>query len=91
MVRKSKQTSDPASGIRATLEHKEAERFYRQELGWPTVTFDCVDWEGLRTALEPKGDPFHLWLSKQVNSFCRTQSMVANWDKTQDEAAQTVA
>ena len=84
IVRKSKQTSDPASGIRTTLEHKEAERFYRQELGWPTVTFDCVDWNGLRLALEPKGDPFRLWLSKQVNGFCGTQSMVAHWDKTRD-------
>ena len=47
LVEKSKQTSDPAVKLRAALERKEAERFYRQELGWPTVTFDCVDWEGL--------------------------------------------
>ena len=66
------------------MEHKEAERFYRQELEWPTVTFDCVDWDGLQMALEPKGDPFRLWLSKQVNGFCGTQSMVAHWDKTRD-------
>ena len=83
-VGKSKQTSDPAVGIRAALERKEAERFYRQELGWPTVTFDCVHWDVLRTALESKGDPFRLWLSKQVNGFCGTQTMVAHWDKTRD-------
>ena len=79
-----KQTSNPAVGIRASLERKEAERFYRQELGWPTVTFNCVDWDQLRTALDPKGDPFRLWLSKQVNGFCGTQTMVAHWDKTRD-------
>ena len=84
MVEKSKQTSNPAVKRRAALERKETERFHRQELGWPTATFDCVDWEGLREALEPMGDPFRLLLSKQVNGFCGTQSMVAHWDKTRD-------
>ena len=83
-VGKSKQTSDPAVGIRADLEHKQAERFYRQELGWPTVTFDCVHRDVLRTALESKGGPFRLWLSKQVNGCRGTQTMVVHWDKTRD-------
>ena len=66
------------------MERKDAERFYREELGWLKVTFTCIHWDGLNDALESKGDPFRLWLSKQVNGSCGTQAMVSRWDKTRD-------
>ena len=79
-----KQTSNPAPAVRGAMERKDAERFYREELGWPKVTFTCIHWDGLNDALESKGDPFRLWLSKQVSGSCGTQAMVSRWDKTRD-------
>ena len=54
---RSKQTSNPASAVRRALERKEAEKFYREELGWPKDTFNCVAWDGLEATLEKKGTP----------------------------------
>ena len=53
----SKHTSNPAPTVRQALERKEAEKFYREELGWPKDTFNCVAWDGLEATLEKKGDP----------------------------------
>ena len=66
-VKGRKQTGNPARAVRRSLEHKAAETFYAQELGWSRATFNRVNWEGLDEALQAKGDPFRLWLSKQVN------------------------
>ena len=67
------------------MERNDAKRFYREELGWPKATFTCIHWDGLNKPLESKGDPFRLWLSKQVNGSCGTQAMlVSRWDKTRD-------
>ena len=48
------------------------------------MTFTCIHWDGLNEALESKGDPFRLRLSRQVNGACGTQAMVSLWDKTRD-------
>ena len=58
----SKQTSNPSGAIRGILERREAVKFYNEELGWPLVNFNCIDWEGLSTTIENKGDLFRLWL-----------------------------
>ena len=79
-----KQTSNLALAVRGAMERKDAERFYREELGWPKVTFTCIHWDGLNDALESKWNPFRLWLSKQANGSCGTQAMVSRWDKTRD-------
>ena len=70
--------------MRQVINRREAEKFYREELGWPTATFDCVNWDGMEQALEKQGDLLRLWISKQVNGFCGPQSMVAHWDKKRD-------
>ena len=84
-VEGSKQTSNPAGAIRAILGRRDAAKFYNKELGWPLVIFNCINWEGLATTMENKGDPFRLWLSKQVNGFCGTQVMVSHWDSSRDD------
>ena len=76
------QTSNPAAAMRWMLGQNEAETFYQKELGWPKDTFNCVSWDALDATLDIKGDPFCLWMSKQVNGFCRTQVMVPHWDRT---------
>ena len=63
------------------MERRDAEKFYGEELGWPKATFNCIHWDGLKETLETKGDPFRLWLSKQVNGSCGTEAMVSRWDK----------
>ena len=65
----SKQTRNPSGAIRGILERREAVKFYNEELGWPLVTLNCINWEGLSTKMENKGDPFRLWFLKQVNKF----------------------
>ena len=37
-----KQTSNLAPAVRGAMERKDAERFYREELGWPKVTFTFI-------------------------------------------------
>ena len=59
-----KQITDPPAAIRRVIKRREAERFYREELGWPKPTFDCVHWDGLEDALSSKDDIFCLWLTK---------------------------
>ena len=46
--------------MRRVINRREAEKFYREVLGWPTSTFDCVNWVGLEQALEKQWDPFRL-------------------------------
>ena len=79
-----KQVTDPFAAIRRVIKLREAERFYREELGRQKTTFDCVHWDRLEDALSSKGDPFRLWPAKQVSGFCGTQKMVLHWDTTRN-------
>ena len=38
-----KQIIDPTAAVRQVINRREAEKFYREVLGWPTSTFDCVN------------------------------------------------
>ena len=86
-IRKNKQTTDLAKGLRYFIGKATAQEFYakRNSKGHSIMdneTFDTVTWEDLHDTLVLKPKMYQLWFGKQGSDHCGTGVMLQRWDKS---------